>query len=132
MLNSVNLIGRVGQDPTVRHTADGGTVTSFSLATDEIWKDKNGEKVQKVEWHKITTFKKLAEICGEFLVKGKLIYIGGKIHYDSYTDKEGVKKYTTEIVADTMKMLDSKGDGQKNSAPQHESRPDPSDSDVPF
>jgi single-strand DNA-binding protein len=133
MINKATLVGRLGKDPEVRHTADGAMVTSFSVATDEQWKDKNGEKVQKTEWHKIVTFGKLAEICGQYLTKGKLIYLEGRIQTRSWENKDGAKMYTTEIVADTMKMLDSKGDGQqKSSAPQHEAHPDPSADDVPF
>jgi len=109
MINKAILVGRLGKDPEVRYTPDGAMVTSFTLATDEQWKDKNGEKVQKTEWHKIVTFGKLAEICGNYLVKGKLIFIEGRIQTRSWDDKEGVKRYTTEIVANNMQMLDSKG-----------------------
>lgn len=109
MVNKVILIGRLGKDPEVRYTPDGAMVTNFTLATDESYKDKNGEKVQKTEWHRIVTYRKLAEICGNYLVKGKLIYIEGKIQTRSWEDKEGVKRSTTEIVANDMKMLDSKG-----------------------
>ena len=109
MVNKVILIGRLGKDPEVRYTPDGAMVTTFTLATDESYKDKNGEKVQKTEWHRIVTYRKLAEICGNYLVKGKLVYIEGKIQTRSWEDKEGVKRSTTEIVANDMKMLDSKG-----------------------
>lgn len=109
MVNKVILIGRLGKDPEVRYTPDGAMVTTFTLATDESYKDKNGEKVQKTEWHRIVTFGKLAEICGNYLVKGKLIFIEGRIQTRAWEDKEGVKRNTTEIVANDMKMLDSKG-----------------------
>jgi len=109
MVNKAILIGRLGKDPEVRYTPDGAMVTNFNLATDEQWKDKNGEKVQKTEWHRIVTFGKLAEICGNYLVKGKLIFVEGRIQTRSWEDKEGVKRYTTEIVANNMQMLDSKG-----------------------
>jgi single-strand DNA-binding protein len=133
MINKAILVGRLGKDPEVRRTADGSnSIVNFSIATDENYKNKSGEKVQKTEWHRIVTFGKLADICGEYLAKGKLVYIEGKIQTRSWDNKDGVKQYTTEIVADTMKMLDSKGDGQKSAAPQHESRPDPSNEDVPF
>lgn len=108
MINKVTLIGRMGKDPDVRYTPDGAMVTNFSIATDEHWKDKNGEQVQKTEWHKIVTFGKLAEICGNYLKKGSLVFVEGKIQTRSWEDKEGVKKYTTEIVANETKMLDSK------------------------
>jgi single-strand DNA-binding protein len=109
MVNKAILIGRLGKDPEVRYTPDGAMVTNFNLATDEQWKDKNGEKVQKTEWHRIVAFGKLAEICGNYLVKGKLIFVEGRIQTRSWEDKEGVKRYTTEIVANNMQMLDSKG-----------------------
>jgi single-strand DNA-binding protein len=108
MVNKAMLIGRLGKDPEVRYTPDGTMVTNFNLATDEQWKDKNGEKVQKTEWHRIVTFGKLAEICGNYLVKGKLIFVEGRIQTRSWEDKEGVKRFTTEIVASNMQMLDSK------------------------
>jgi len=110
MVNKATLIGRLGKDPDVKYTPDGSMVTNFNLATDEQWKDKNGEKVQKTEWHRIVTFGKLAEICGNYLKKGSLVFIEGKIQTRSWEDKDGVKKYTTEIVANNMKMLDGKKD----------------------
>jgi len=109
MYNRATIIGRLGKDPDVRYTPDGLMVTTFSVATDEQWKDKNGEKVQKTEWHRVIAFGKLAEICGNYLVKGKLVFIEGKIQYRTYEDKEGVKRNMTEIVASNMQMLDSKG-----------------------
>jgi single-strand DNA-binding protein len=113
-------------------------VTSFTLATDEQWKDKNGEKVQRTEWHRIVTWGKLADICGQYLVKGKLVYIEGRIQTRSWEDKEGMKRSTTEIIASDMKMLDSKGqskvDGpayEANAANQANDLNGPID-DVPF
>jgi single-strand DNA-binding protein len=108
MVNKAMLIGRLGKDPEVRYTPDGTMVTNFNLATDEQWKDKSGEKVQKTEWHRIVTFGKLAEICGNYLVKGKLIFVEGRIQTRSWEDKDGVKRFTTEIIASNMQMLDSK------------------------
>jgi single-strand DNA-binding protein len=137
MVNKVILIGRLGKDPEVRYMPDGTMVTNFILATDEQWKDKNGEKVQKTEWHKIVTYRKLAEICGNYLVKGKLVFIEGRIQTRSWDDKDGVKHYTTEIIAGNMQMLDSKGQN-KTSESSSDSAPDsfnngsaPVD-DVPF
>lgn len=109
MVNKVILIGRLGKDPDVRYTPEGTMVTNFNLATDEQWRDKNGEKVQRTEWHKIVTWGKLAEICGNYLVKGKLVFIEGRIQTRSWEDKEGNKRFTTEIIASNMQMLDSKG-----------------------
>jgi single-strand DNA-binding protein len=112
MVNKAMLIGRLGKDPEVRYTPDGTMVTNFNLATDEQWKDKNGEKVQKTEWHRIVAFGKLAEICGNYLVKGKLIFVEGRIQTRSWEDKDGVKRFTTEIIASNMQMLDSKAQGK--------------------
>jgi single-strand DNA-binding protein len=114
MVNKVILIGRLGKDPEIRSTPSGTTVTKFSLATDEKFTDRAGEKQDRTEWHNIVTFGKLAEICGQYLKKGKLVYIDGSIHYDSWDDKEtGQKKYRTEITAANMKMLDRKGDSEE-------------------
>lgn len=108
MINKVILVGRLGADPEVKYTPDGTMVTNFRVATDLQWKDKAGERVQKTEWHRIVTFRKLAEICGNYLGKGKLVYLEGRIQTRSWDDKEGVKHYLTEIVASEMKMLDGK------------------------
>lgn len=139
MVNKVILIGRLGADPDVRYTPDGMMVTNFSLATDRQWKDKAGERVSKTEWHRIVTFGKLAEICNSYLTKGKMVFIEGRIQTRAWDDKDGVKRYTTEIVASDMKMLDSKGQtrGAENNAADehppmyadHESIPE---EDVPF
>jgi single-strand DNA-binding protein len=109
MVNKAILVGRLGADPEVRYTPDGTMITNFRMATDEQWKDKNGEKVQKTEWHRIVTYRKLAEICGKYLHKGSLVYVEGRIQTRAWDDKEGVKRYTTEISASDMRMLDSKG-----------------------
>jgi single-strand DNA-binding protein len=137
MINKAILVGRLGADPEVRYTPDGAMVTNFRMATDEQWKDKNGEKVQKTEWHKIVTFGKLAEICGKYLVKGKLVFVEGRIQTRAWDDKEGVKRYTTEIVASNMQMLDSKGqrgaEGSQESPPLSHPADGPlPDDDVPF
>lgn len=112
MVNKVTLIGRLGKDTEIRYTQDGGMVTNFSLATDESYKDKSGEKVQKTEWHRIVTFGKLAEICGTYLKRGMLTYIEGKLQTRSWEDK-GEKKYKTEVVASTVKILERKDTAQK-------------------
>ena len=134
MVNKAILIGRLGKDPEVRYTPDGLMVTNFNLATDEQWKDKSGQKVQKTEWHRIVTFGKLAEICGNYLTKGKMIYVEGRIQTRSWEDKEGAKRYTTEIVASDMRMLDSKGQGKGLESPAEEPYPAGavSEEDVPF
>jgi single-strand DNA-binding protein len=138
MINKAILVGRLGRDPEVRYTPDGTMVTNFTLATDEQWKDKNGEKVQKTEWHRIVTFGKLAEICGKYLVKGKLVFVEGRIQTRSWEDKDGVKRFTTEIVASNMQMLDSKGQKDADVGRDEPPSPNPAadapmpNDDVPF
>lgn len=104
-VNKVILIGNLGADPEVRYFQDGTAVANFNIATSEEWKDRNtGEKRSKTEWHRIVAFRRLAEICGEYLTKGKQIYIEGKLQTRSY-EKDGTTRYITEIVADSMRML---------------------------
>jgi single-strand DNA-binding protein len=112
MINKVILVGRLGKDPEIRSTPSGTSVVRFSLATDERFTDKSGEKQERTEWHNITAWGRLAEICGQYLRKGRLVYIEGSIRTDSWDDKEsGQKKYRTEIVARDMKMLERRDDG---------------------
>ena len=112
-VNRVILVGRLGKDPEIRSLPSGTSVTKFSLATDERFTDKNGEKQERTEWHNVVAWGKLAEICGQYLRKGRLVYIEGSIRTDSWDDKEtGVKKYRTEIIANTMQMLEKKGDDE--------------------
>jgi single-strand DNA-binding protein len=116
MINKVILVGRLGKDPEIRSTPGGNTLAKFSLATDERFTDKSGEKQDRTEWHNIVVWGKLAEICGQYLRKGKLVYLEGSIRTDSWDDKEsGQKKYRTEIIANTMKMLDKRGDDEGGS-----------------
>ena len=111
MINKVILVGRLGKDPEIRSTPNGTSVAKFTVATDEKFTDRNGEKQERTEWHNITAWGKLGEICGQYLRKGKLVYLEGSIRTDSWDDKEtGQKKYRTEVVANTMKMLDRRGD----------------------
>jgi single-strand DNA-binding protein len=110
-VNKVILIGRLGKDPEIRSTPQGTTVAKFTMATDERFTDRNGEKQERTEWHNIVAWAKLAEICGQYLKKGKLVYIEGQLRTDSWEDKEsGQKRYRTEIVAQNMQMLDRRGD----------------------
>ena len=111
-INKVILVGNLGKDPDTRYMPSGKAVTNFSIATSESWTDKqSGDKQERTEWHNIVAWGKLGEICGQYLKKGKLVYIEGSIRTDSWDDKEsGQKKYRTEIVANTMKMLDRRGD----------------------
>ena len=109
-LNKAMLIGRLGQDPEVRYTQSNTAVANFSLATNERFKDRNGEWQERTEWHRIVAWGRTAEICQEYLKKGSLVYIEGPIQTREWEDKDGQKKYTTEIKALTMQMLDSRGD----------------------
>jgi len=109
-INKVILVGRLGRDPEVRYTRSGDAVANFSLATSEEWKDKNtGEKQEKTEWHRIVAWRRLGEICGEYLHKGSQVYVEGKLQTRSWEDRDGNTRYTTEIVAQSMQMLDSAG-----------------------
>lgn len=129
-LNKVMLIGNLGKDPELRYTGKGDAVATFSLATNESWKDADGNMQERTEWHNIVAWRKLAEICGEWLKKGKKVYIEGRIQTRSYDDKNtGTKKYITEIVADSMIMLDGKpnengsfGGGSGDESPRPYSR----------
>jgi single-strand DNA-binding protein len=113
MINKVILIGRLGKDPEIRSTPSGTSVAKFTIATDERFTDRNGEKQERTEWHNIVAWGKLGEICGQYLKKGKLVYIDGSIRTDSWDDKEtGQKRYRTEIIAANMKMLDRRGDDE--------------------
>lgn len=109
-VNKVILLGNVGKDPEIRSTADGTCIANLSVATSESWKDKQtGERKEQTEWHRVSAFGKLAEIIRDYVTKGSKVYIEGKLKTRSY-DKDGVKMYTTEIVANELQMLDGKGD----------------------
>jgi single-strand DNA-binding protein len=134
-LNRVMLIGNLGKDPELRYTTSGVAVATFSIATNESWKDQDGNQQERTEWHNIVAWKKLAEICAEWLKKGKKVYIEGRIQTRSYDDKNtGAKKYITEIVAENMIMLDSKGSDASagSSAPMAEARSGDKNDDLPF
>jgi single-strand DNA-binding protein len=149
-VNKVILVGRLGKDPEIRSTPSGTSVAKFTLATDDKFTDRAGEKQERTEWHNITAWGKLGEICGQYLKKGKLVYIEGSIRTESWDDKEtGVKKYRSEIVANGMQMLDRRGDEEgggsysggdryassnKSAAPRRGNAPAPQDDDeeVPF
>ena len=144
-VNKVILVGRLGKDPEIRSTPQGTSVAKFTLATDDRYTDRSGEKVERTEWHNITAWGKLAEICGQYLKKGKLVYIEGAIRTESWEDKETKqKRYRTEIVANGMQMLDRKGDeggggggsysGGSYAKKGSQSAPEPMDDDeeVPF
>lgn len=129
-LNEVRLIGRVGKDPEVRFAQSGTAFANFSLATSEKWTDKNtGEKKELTEWSRCSAFGKLAEIIGEYVKKGSLIYVGGRLRTEEWEDKDGIKRSTTKIIVDQMRLLsartDDQGERQQSSQgrPQQSSRP---------
>jgi single-strand DNA-binding protein len=123
-VNKVILIGNLGKDPETRYLPDGGAVTGVSIATTEKWKDKNGEKQERVDWHRVVFFGKLAEIAGEYLKKGSSCYVEGRLQTRKYQDKQGADKYITEVVGDRMQMLGSRQGGERSerrdAAPQGE------------
>ncbi|WP_455217809.1 single-stranded DNA-binding protein [Kaarinaea lacus] len=111
-INKVILIGNLGQDPEVKYMPNGGAVANITVATSESWKDKNtGETQEKTEWHRVVFYRRLAEIVGEYLKKGSKVYIEGKLQTRKWQDQSGNDRYTTEIVANEMQMLDSRGGG---------------------
>lgn len=116
-LNEVRIIGHLGRDPETRYSQGGEAVTNISVATTRSWKNKEGEKVEETEWHRIVLFGRRAEVAGEYLKKGSPVYIGGYLKTRKWKDKEGVEKYTTEIVAEDMKLLGSKPEGERTRTP---------------
>jgi single-strand DNA-binding protein len=139
-LNKAMLIGNLGRDPELRYTPSGVAVATFTLATNESWKDQDGNTQERTEWHNIVAWRKLAEICGEYLKKGKKVFVEGRIQTRSYDDKNtGAKRYITEIVLDNMIMLDGRGGagnggGTASSAPAEpgEASSGKVDDDLPF
>ena len=137
-INKVILVGRLGQDPEIKYTAGGQALARFSLATDESFKDRNGEQQRRTEWHNIVAWRRLAEICGEYLTKGKLVYIEGRLRTRKWEDREGNKRSTTEIEAREMQMLSPRGEGDQGSASapaegaSPATAPEITDDDIPF
>ncbi len=133
-LNKVLLIGNTGRDPEIRYTASGTAVASFSLATSEKFKNKGGEWEERTEWHNIILWGRLAEIAGEYLTKGKTVFIEGRLQTRKWQDRDGKDRFTTEIVGEKMQMLSRKeGNGRTEEAPSHgEPTPPPSDDEIPF
>ncbi len=123
-LNKVILIGNLGKDPETRYMTNGDAVTNITVATSETWKDKaTGEKQEKTEWHRVTFYRRLAEIAGEYLKKGSQVYVEGRLETRKWQDKEGKDRYTTEVIADEMKMLGSRGGMGAPSSDSDEERP---------
>lgn len=141
-VNKAIIIGNVGRDPEVRYMTNGEAVANFSIATTENWKDKSGVKQEKTEWHNVVAYRKLAEIIGEYVKKGTQVYIEGKLQTRKW-EKDGVTRYATEIIADTMQMLGGRsennqsgstsGQARENNAPKEQSGNfDDMDDDIPF
>ncbi len=128
-VNKVILIGRLGNDPEVRYTSNGGAVANFNVATNESWVDKAGAKQERTEWHRVVVWGKLGELCGQYLSKGRQAFVEGRLQTREWTDKEGHKKYTTEIVAQNIQFLGGPGDrpGQAAGAGSSDFAPGPSD-----
>lgn len=141
-INKAIIVGRLGQDPEVRYTPDGTAVANFSVATSEAWTDKQtGEKKERTEWHRIVAWRRLGEICGEYLSKGRQVYVEGKLQTRSW-EKDGVTRYTTEIVATDVQFLGSRDDNMVGGRPVRnqvadQGYPEPpmadtQDDDIPF
>jgi single-strand DNA-binding protein len=134
-LNKVMLIGNLGKDPDLSYTASGVAVAKFSIATNERWKDQEGNFQERTEWHNIVVWRKLAEICGQYLKKGSKVYVEGRLQTRSWDDKNtGVKRYSTEIVVDDLMMLDSRqgSAAPDEAAPAAETPQAPEKDDLPF
>ncbi len=130
MLNRCEFIGNVGKPPEVRFV-NGNAVADFSVACNEKWKDKNGNPQERTEWVRVTAWGKLAEVCGQYLAKGRQVYVAGRMQTDEY-EKDGVKRYSTKIVADTMKMLGKRDDAGAGHVETTPAGGPPDDADLPF
>jgi len=122
-INKVILVGTLGKDPEVRYSQSGSALATVSVATNESWKDKNGEKQERTEWHRVKFFGRLAEIAGEYLKKGGQVYIEGSLRTEKYTDKQGVEKYSTDIIANEMQMLGGMPGGERGERSSGSERP---------
>lgn len=132
-LNKAMIIGNLTRDPEVRNTPGGQTVASFSVATNQVWTDQSGQRQERVEYHNIVVWRRLAEICGQYLKKGSKIYIEGRLQTRDWTGQDGIKRYRTEIVGENMIMLDRAGassGGQRFTPNYNEQPPAPSDEPV--
>jgi len=146
MVNKVILVGRLGRDPELRYTQGGQAVANFTLATNEYFNNRDGERQERTEWHRVVTWGKQAEFCSNYLAKGRQIYVEGRLQTREWEDKEGEKRRTTEVVAMTVQALGSRGDGagggfgadgESDSSDSGDSRSStpptgPEDSDIPF
>lgn len=130
-VNKAILVGNLGADPELRYTPSGRPVATFRIATTDVWTDANGERQERTEWHRIVAWDKLAEICGEYLRKGSKVYIEGRIQTRTWEDQNGVQRYTTEIVARDMRMLDTRPSVPEE-AQSEELPPIEEEEDLPF
>lgn len=140
-VNKVILIGNLGSDPEVKYTPSGTAVANFNIATNESWAGKDGKKEERTEWHKVVVWSKLAELCGEYLAKGRPVYLEGRLQTREWNDKDGNKRYTTEIVAQTIQFLGAPGERREGgpsrgarggSSGIEEAAPIEADDDIPF
>ena len=137
-VNKVILVGNLGKDPEVRFTGSGKAVCHFPVATTEVWNDPNGERHERTEWHNVSVWGKQGENCGKYLSKGRQVYVEGSIRTRSYDDKDGIKRYATEIVAQTVRFLGGQGTGRAAASEPPPLPGDPSgapstdDDDIPF
>jgi len=140
MLNMAQIIGHLGHDPEVRYTLEGTAVVNLAVATNETWKDKDGEKQERTEWHRVVLFGKVAEIAAEYLKKGSLVYLQGRLQTRKWQGEDGQDRYATEVVAERMRMLGGKGETQAAPVRSHQGPPArpaaeppiPFDDDIPF
>ena len=133
MLNMAQIIGHLGRDPEVRYTPEGTAIANLAVATNETWKDKNGEKQERAEWHRVVLFGRVAEIAAEYLRKGSLVYLQGRLQTRKWQDDHGQDRHTTEIVAARMKMLGVKRERDTQAANGKPVAPEPPfDDDIPF
>ena len=132
-VNKVILIGNLGRDPELRYTQQGTAVANFTLATNETWTSREGKREERTEWHRIVAWGKTAELCSQYLAKGRNVYIEGRIQTREWENKEGQKQKTTEIVAQTVQFLGGRGgEGGGRSGGSKEDPPPPADDDIPF
>ncbi len=139
MVNKVILVGNLGRDPEIRATASGVPVANLSLATNRRWNDRDGNPQEQTEWHRVVVFGRQAEVAGQYLSRGRQIYVEGRIQTRSWEDREtGEKKYMTEVVCEVFKMLGRRGDGEgqqgvpQAGSPADDMGPEPEDDDIPF
>jgi single-strand DNA-binding protein len=133
MLNMAQIIGHLGRDPELRYTQEGTAVANLAVATNETWKDKDGEKQERSEWHRVVLFGKVAEIAGEHLKKGSLVYLQGRLQTRKWLTDDGQDRYTTEIVAARLRMLGGKGDHDARTTGGNALAPESHfDDDIPF